>query len=105
MKKVVSLILVVLTIITVMSVTSVPAYAIRDKEGKLPLATSAIATFHNSVPQASGTTITEMNSATYIIIAVGVFAVGMCLGMLIGYNIKKKEKPALADDNENKDKE
>mgnify|MGYP003319849198 CR=1 FL=1 len=105
MKKVVSLILVVLTIITVMSVTSVPAYAIRDKEGKLPLATSAIATLHNSAPQISATTISEENSSTYIIIAVGVFAVGICLGMLIGYNIKKKEKPVLADGNENKDEE
>ena len=73
------------------SVALIPAFAIRDKEGKLPLATSAIATFHNSVPQASGTTINETNPTTYIIVAIGIFLVAMGLGILIGYNIKKKK--------------
>ena len=104
MKKIVSIIAIILTICVMMSVASVPAFAIRDTSGKLPLATSAIATIHSGMAQA-GATVNEENSSTYIIIAIGVFAVGMCLGMLIGSNIKKKEKPAPADDDENKDEE
>ena len=95
MKKVVSIIAIILTVCVMMSVALIPAFAIRDKEGKLPLATSAIATIHSGMAQA-GATVNETNSATYIIIAAGIFVVAMGLGILIGYNIKKK-KPALAE--------
>ena len=104
MKKLASIVLSVLTVCIMMSVASVPACAIRDKEGKLPLATSAIATFHNAVPQASGSTINEINPSTYIIVAIGILIVVLVSVMLIGYNVKKKKKSAAEDDAE-KDEE
>ena len=104
MKKFARMILSVLTVCVMMSVASVPAYAIRDKEGKFPLATSAIATYHNAAPQISASTINETNPATYIIVAIGILIVVLVSVMLIGYNVKKKKKSA-AEDNAEKDEE
>ena len=103
MKKLASIVLSVLTVCVMMSVASVPAYAIRDTSGKLPLATSAIATIHAGMAQA-GSTVNEINPATYIIVAIGILIVVLVSVMLIGYNVKKKKKSA-AEDNAKKDEE
>ena len=99
MKKFASIVLSVLTVCIMMSVASVPACAIRDKEGKLPLATSAIATFHST-----GSTVNEINPSTYIIVVIGILIVVLVSVMLIGYNVKKKKKSAAENDAE-KDEE
>ena len=90
MKKTVSIIAIILTICVMISVALIPAFAIRDTSGKLPLATSAIATIHAGMAQA-GATMDEPSSTTYIIVIIGIFVVAMGLGILIGYNIKKKK--------------
>ena len=120
MKKVVSLILVVLTIITVMFVGSVSASA-GGGEG-LPTRTYA-ETKHTSYAEANkhvpthittelpwqqaspaGSTVNEINPATYIIVAISILIVVLVSVMLIGYNVKKKKKSA-AEDNAKKDEE
>ena len=117
MKKVVSLILVVLTIITVMFVGSVSVSAsgglVRPRETTVH--TSAASVYELPTPVYTetpdkkatpllGVTINEMDSSTYIIVAAGIFVVAMGLGILIGYNIKKK-KPAVVSSAEKEGEE
>ena len=101
MKKVISLVMIVLTISLMMSVALIPAFATTentkvystiDRRIMLPVAKEKFERtkpYDNIVP--SATTINRENTTTYIIIAIGIFIVGFGLGILIGYNIKKKK--------------
>lgn len=102
MKIVISLVMIALTISLMMSVALIPAFATKTENTKvystidrriiLPVAKEKFERtkpHDNIVPNA--TTINQANSTTYIIIAIGIFIVAFGLGILIGYNIKKKK--------------
>ena len=96
MKKIVSLILVALIISLMMSVATVPAFAVhssRNPQEEYDVTISPQITPEEDVGEKTlrGATINEMNPTTYIVVAIGIFVVAIGLGILIGYNVKKKK--------------
>ena len=104
MKKILSIIAIILTICVMMSVSLIPAFAsgglVRERETQIHTSSASRYETPTYTPTETpdkkaspllGATINELNPITYVIIAIGIFVVAMGLGILMGYNIKKKK--------------